>query len=142
MKFAAFLAAVTLLAPLASLAQDEEPKSMDKKDVKKLCDIVEHERGLKFKKPVKVQLLSEKDLKANLTKSFDEELPEEKAKKLEKAYKKLGVIPQDMDLRQTMLDMMAESIGGYYDPKTKQLFLITRDGGSPGQMNETMKKMY
>jgi hypothetical protein len=134
------LLALLFLAPFA-LAQEEE-KALDAKAVKKLQKIVEEERGMKFKNPVKVQIQDEKDLKAMVQKSFDEEWPEEKAKKEEASYKKLGLIPQDMELRSFMVELLTDSIGGYYDPKTKQLFLIRRSGGGNNPLNETMKQMY
>lgn len=131
-----------LLLPLAALAQEDEKKPLDSKAVKKLQKIVEEGRGLKFKKTVKVQVQDEDDLKAMLEKNIAEEWPEEKAKKAEAAYKKLGLIPQDMDLVKFMIELLADSIGGYYDPKTKQLFLIRRKAGGNDKMNEMTKQMY
>ncbi|MEK7467695.1 MAG: hypothetical protein AAB074_09810 [Planctomycetota bacterium] len=131
-----------LLLPLAALAQDDEKKPLDSKAVKKLQKIVEEGRGLKFKKAVKVQVQDEDDLKAMVEKSFDEEWPREKAEKAAAGYKKLGLIPQDMELRSFMVELLADSIGGYYDPKTKQLFLIRRKAGGNDKMNEMTKQMY
>ncbi len=131
-----------LLLPLAAFAQEDEKKPLDSKAVKKLQKIVEEERGLKFKSAVKVQVQDEDDLKKMVEKSFDEEWPAEKAKKAEAAYKKLGLIPQDMELRSFMVELLADSIGGYYDPKTKQLFLIRRKAGGNDEMNKMMEQMY
>ncbi|MCE9584231.1 MAG: hypothetical protein K8T20_17230 [Planctomycetes bacterium] len=136
------LSLVAVLALGSFAVAQEEEKALDAKAVKKLQKIVEEERGMKFKHPVKVQIQNEKDLKAMVQKSFDEEWPEEKAKKEEAAYKKLGLIPQDMDLRKFMVELLTDSIGGYYDPKTKQLFLIRRSDGASNPMNEQMKQMY
>lgn len=140
MKSMLLLAAILLSQ--VSFAQDEEKKPLDSKAVKKLQKIVEEERGLKFKKSVKVQVQDEDDLKKMLEKSIDEEWPEEKAKNAEAGYKKLGVIPHDMDIRKFMVELLAESVGGYYDPKTKQLFLIRRKAGGNDKMNEMAKQMY
>lgn len=136
------LVLAALLFPIAAFAQEDGKKPLDAKEVKKLQKIVEEARGLKFKDPVKVQVQDEDDLKAMVEKSFDEEWPEEKAKKAEVAYKKLGLIPQDMQLRSFMVDLLADSIGGYYDPKTKQLFLIRRKAGGNEDMNRMMEQMY
>ncbi|MBI2920480.1 MAG: hypothetical protein HYY18_05290 [Planctomycetes bacterium] len=136
------LAAAALTLALAALPARAQEESLKDGDVKDLQKIVEGIRTLKFKNPVKVGVQDEKDLKAMVRKSFDEEFPEAKARKVEAAYKKLGVIPKDMNLREFMIELLADSIGGYYDPKTKQLYLIRRTGGGNNQLNETMKQMY
>jgi hypothetical protein len=136
------LVLAALLLPLAAFAQEDEKKPLDSKAVKKLQKVVEEGRGLKFKKNVKVQVQDEDDLKKMVEKSFDEEWPKEKAEKAEAGYKKLGLIPQDMELRSYMVELLADSIGGYYDPKTKQLFLIRRKAGGNDKMNEMTKQMY
>jgi hypothetical protein len=130
------------LALFAAVAAAQEEKALKDQEVRKLQGVVEELRGLKFKTPIKVNVQGEKALLEMLTKSLDEELPPEKAAKLEAAYRKLGLIPQDMDLRETLLGVLGESVGGYYDPKSKQLFLIEREGGKDSPMNKMTRAMY
>jgi hypothetical protein len=136
------LAAAALLATALAASAQEEEKKLGDKDVKELQGIVEELRGLKFKKPVKVNVQGEKALLEMITKSLDEEMPPEKMAKLERVYKKLGLIPQDMNFRETLVGMLGDSVGGYYDPKTKQLYLIEREEGKESALHKLTRQLY
>ncbi len=125
MRTSAVLLAVALAV---SRLGAEEPR-LNEAEVRDMQNRVEELRGLTFKRNVEVRLLDEAQLRDNLRRMFDEEWPEARARQTERAWKALGLIPGDMDLRGAVLDLMTEAIGGYYDPKTKALFLVRRGGG-------------
>ena len=40
------------------------------------------------------------------------------------AYRLLGLLPDTLDLRAFLLDLLTEQVAGYYDPKTKVLYVV------------------
>ncbi len=101
---------------------------------------VQELRGLKFKSSVAVGMKSRKELADFLRRSLDEEFPEKKAADVERAYKKFGLIPADLNLRKTVLDMLESQIGGFYDPQTKKLYVI-KPGEGAGAAAGMMKQV-
>jgi hypothetical protein len=81
-------------------------------------------RGLTLQGEVKIGLKNREELKAFLMKELDEELPEEKAKAIESTLRAFGTVPKDFNFRSFMVALLTEQISGFYDTKTKQLYLI------------------
>ncbi|MHC4777407.1 MAG: hypothetical protein ACYTFG_02390 [Planctomycetota bacterium] len=98
-------------------------------------------RQLEFKRDVTIGVKTEKELLAFLESSIDEELPPGKIEAIQKAYSKMGLLPPDMDLRKTFLDMMTSQVGGFYNPKTKRLFLIDRRSTKKKNPTQAMMEM-
>jgi hypothetical protein len=40
------------------------------------------------------------------------------------AYRRLGMLPDSIDLKKLYLDLLSEQVAGYYDPKTKKLYVV------------------
>ena len=81
-------------------------------------------RRLPFKREVKATLSTRAQLKDMLVKLVDDEIPPEELRGDELALKALGLIPPEMDLKQTMLAMLTEEIAGFYEPRTEAMHLI------------------
>lgn len=81
-------------------------------------------RGLELKRPVQINTLNREQLQKKLVSQIDTEVPPEKIAAEEDFYKSLGMLAPDFDYRQFFIDLYTEQIGGYYDPKTKELRLI------------------
>ena len=81
-------------------------------------------RGLAFKKKVTVGEYSREELLAFLKKEMERELPKDQAEKIRQALVHFGLIPTDLDLYQTVIDLLGAAIAGFYHPKTKELRLI------------------
>ncbi|MHC5035876.1 MAG: hypothetical protein ACYTHM_01040 [Planctomycetota bacterium] len=86
-------------------------------------------RELKFKEEVRFGVKTEAELLSALEKITEEEMPEEKILGIQRAYAKMGLLPRDMNLKKTFLDVLKSQVAGFYNPKTKNLFLIDRTGG-------------
>ena len=50
--------------------------------------------------------------------------PESKIRADETAFRLLGLVPKDMDVLKTLLDVLEEQAGGFYDPGTKSFYLL------------------
>lgn len=50
--------------------------------------------------------------------------PETKIRADQTAYRLLGLVPPDLDVVKTLLDVLEEQAGGFYDPGTKSFYLL------------------
>ncbi len=92
---------------------------------------VEQAIGLKFKTPPKVESRSRDEVRQFLEAAFNRDLPAAKLAGIERAYKRLGLLPDSLRLRDYMLELLTEQVAGYYDPATKVLYIVE---GSPDDM--------
>ena len=82
-------------------------------------------RELPVKQSVGKGIYSRDQLLDFILGSFDEELPDEKAEAWEASLKLFGMIPPDMEMKQTLVDFLVSQVGGFYDPETKTLNCIS-----------------
>ncbi len=99
-------------------------------EVKRVAERQEKVRGLEFKEPIDVNVLTVAELKTVLTKKLREELTPKEVERQRLVLGKLGLIPMRTDLHRLYLDLFGEQIAGLYDPDDKKLFLIRRDGSA------------
>jgi hypothetical protein len=77
-----------------------------------------------FKREVKSDVTAREDLKALLLKEIDEEMSPAEFKASELGMKVLGLLPRDLDLKETMVKVYSEEIAAFYDTKTETMHLI------------------
>jgi hypothetical protein len=80
--------------------------------------------GLKFKSAPKYEARSKEEVRQFLERRFAEDLPDEELRGTERAYKRLGLLPDTLNLRKFMLALLTEQIVGYYDPTTDVLYIV------------------
>ena len=85
---------------------------------------IEEATGLTFKATPKIEPRSREEVRAFLERRFREDLPDEEIAGTRAAYRRLGLIPDTLDLRAFMLDLLTEQVVGYYDPDTKVLYVV------------------
>lgn len=85
---------------------------------------IEQATGLKFRSAPKVELRSRAQVRDFLLAKFNESQPAEEMRGEETAYKLFGLIPDTMQLRPYLVDLLTEQIVGYYDPQTKVLYVV------------------
>jgi hypothetical protein len=80
--------------------------------------------GYAIKQKVKGELAS----REQVAKYVDEKMNEdEDAKRLERSeivLKKFGLLPRDFDLHKFLVELLQEQVAGYYDVKTKKMYLL------------------
>ena len=89
-------------------------------------------RGLGPTKEVVPLFMTREELSDSLVEELDEDI--EDILKAQDVYKILGLIPQNADLRQLLLDLYTEQVAGFYDSETEELYLIVgadEEGLSP-----------
>ncbi len=120
---------VLFLLLAAPAAAQDAPKDDDHPIVKKVRTIesaVEKLRGLKFRGHIRVGVKKPEELKKMLFEDFDKEESVKEMQAQEKVLKLFGLVPEDFDLRNDLLNFMSDRIGGFYLPEKKELFLVDR----------------
>lgn len=88
-------------------------------------------RRLEFKHEVKRDVTPREKIRDYLVRELEEERSPEEFRAEELALKAFGLIPADLDYKETVLTVYTEEIGAFYDPKTKTMHLISEKG--PGR---------
>jgi hypothetical protein len=87
-------------------------------------------RGLELLEEINKQIMTRAELRANVEEIIDEEYTPEVAQDEALALWLLRLIEdRNLDLYQLQIDLLGEQIAGYYDPETKELVVISDDGG-------------
>jgi hypothetical protein len=89
-------------------------------------DVPEIEKavGVPFKRPPKLELRTRDQVRSFVLAQLQDSATQRDLAGKEMAYKLLGLIPDTMNVRKLFLDLLTEQILGYYDPKTKVLYVV------------------
>ena len=90
--------------------------------VDSLTPVVERAVGLTFKSPPRHALRSEAQVREFVRRKLSQDLPPERFEQISKAYTMLGLLPDSLDLRGLMEDLLTQQIAGYYDPDSATLY--------------------
>ena len=143
MRFRLMLVAVGLLAVLPGAAvwqgfaqTDAKPKPDTEKrltpeqgkelfrSVDELIKFASEETGLPVKSEVKRTLTSRTAVEKYLNEKFAEDEDAKRMQRGEIVLKKFGLLDRDFDLKPFMLALLKEQIAGYYDSKTKTIYML------------------
>ncbi|MEO7964019.1 MAG: hypothetical protein ABIT38_08940, partial [Gemmatimonadaceae bacterium] len=134
------LYAATLSASLLALSACGDRKGASSSPyASKINDAIpklEAATGLKFKTKPKFEARTKDEVRQFLEKSFANDVPQEELKGSERAYKRLGLLPDTLDLSKFMLSLLSEQVVGYYDPGTKVLYIV--QGASDDMVSVTV----
>jgi hypothetical protein len=81
-------------------------------------------RGLTFKRKVPVKVVDDEKARAYALARFKRMTPDAKIAADTRAYQILGLVPPGTDILGTMLDVLEEQAGGFYDPQSKSFYLL------------------
>src|SRR4029078_11431023 len=131
LTFAALLATV-------SACESQKPKYEGPygAEVAQAAPMIEKTVGLKFKTPPKVETRSKEQVRQFVTKQFTDSLAMHDIAGQEAAYTLFGMIPDTLKLQPFLTSLLEEQIVGFYDPKTKVLYVV--DGSPTGMAGVTI----
>lgn len=109
--------------PYADLVADAVPK-------------LEQQLGLPFKTPPKLETRSREEVAAFVMQQLTSERARTQIDGQQSAYRVLGLIPDSTDLGALLQRLLEEQIIGYYDPKTKVLYVV--DGSPKAMLQQTV----
>jgi len=81
-------------------------------------------RGLTFKEKVPVTVIDDKKAREYALTRFKRMTPEAKIRSDQTVFRLLGLVPPDVDVLKSLLDVLEEQAGGFYDPGTKSFYLL------------------
>jgi hypothetical protein len=96
---------------------------------------VEQAVGLTFKTPPAIEARTKEQVRAFLVQEFKDQVADSQLVGREAAYKRLGMIPDTLDLERFLTDLLTEQIAGFYDPHTKVLYVVR---GAPKVMTDVV----
>ena len=91
--------------------------------VRRMMPSVSQAAQLSFKREPLVLRRSREQVRDYVVHKFDQDLPPGELRGLEAALHLFGLIPDTMQLRRTMIDLLTEQIAGYYDPDSNALYI-------------------
>ena len=91
--------------------------------VHRMMPVVAEAAGLPFKHEPVVLRRSRPQVRDYVIHKFDEDLPPADLNGLQSALRLFGLIPDSLELRPTMIDLLTEQIAGYYDPDSNALYI-------------------
>lgn len=93
----------------------------------KLADYVpkvEAALGRKFKTPPRLEVRTKDQVREFLLKHIEDSIPQRELSGQTAAFRVLGLIPDTLDLKKFFVPLLSEQIIGYYDPRTKVLYVV------------------
>jgi hypothetical protein len=96
-----------------------------RQQIQTIISQTEKTRNLTFKTPVETNFMTRADLTKYQTDEFTKDNPPENVKRDEKILKVFGFAPKDFDYAKTYVDLLNEQVIGFYDPRTKKLYIVS-----------------
>jgi hypothetical protein len=96
--------------------------------VDKIQSQVVQERDLKPKEQVPVVLLSADELRTNVTNDFLSDYTDEKISDDVLELSTIGLLDPNFDFKTFYINLLSEGVAGYYDPETKEMFVVQGEG--------------
>ena len=119
----AVAAVVVLTMACRERAQAVQGEAELKDMVHRMMPAVAQTTGLKFKSEPLVLRRSREQVRDYLIHKFDQDLPPTELAGLQSALRLFGLIPDSLELRPTMIDVLTEQVAGYYDPDSNALYI-------------------
>jgi hypothetical protein len=91
---------------------------------------VEEVRGLTYDHPVAVEAVDADEMQRRVEEAFDRSYPATYYDRRSIAWRTIGVIPPDADLREALRSFLGGQVVGFYDPDTEEL--VYEGSGDPG----------
>lgn len=126
MKWTSF-PAIPACAALAIACGDEKKPTYEgpyAAQVTEAVPMIEKAVGLKFKTPPKLETRSKAQVRDFIAAQFTDPRALRDLAGEEAAYKRFGMIPDTLKLQPFIMSLLEEQIVGYYDPKTKVLYIV------------------
>ena len=86
-------------------------------------------RGLQPAGEVERKLLTEEEVRQRTLDDFNEDTTPEEWADSERTLAVLGLLPSNYDLYDILLRLYSEGVAGFYDPDTKELVVVSEEGG-------------
>ena len=103
-------------------------RKIDERYIERIEDSVARVTSLAFEKPVPHSVLTVEQAREHFAKDWDEELAPDTSSTLA-AMRAFGFVQGPLDLRSVEVDIQAEEAAAFYDPRTKEFYILDKDYG-------------
>lgn len=117
---------VMLLASVTMSGCRGEPKEGGPfaRRVRETVPKIERATGLTFKRPPVIESRSKDDVRRFVAQQITDPRAARELDGTERLYKRLGMLPDSLDVRKLLAALLEEQIVGYYDPATGKLYVV------------------
>jgi hypothetical protein len=123
-KATAAAAMRALCVPPVPFDEGPPPAGETPPDVAEIEDQVRQVRGLDWVRPVSVQAVDDDEMDRKLTQAFDQSYPASFYARRSQAWRAIGVLPPDGDLRQALERFQTGQVVGFYNPEDGELVYL------------------
>lgn len=120
------LAAAAVAVALSLACRGEPVRAQRDAGLARLVDslepAVERAAGFRFKQTPRSALRTREQVRSYLVAKLRQELPPERVRGVEAAYRLLGMLPDTLDLERLLVDLYGEQVAGFYDPDSTTFF--------------------
>lgn len=121
----ALVSALLLLLPaLACRSREVDCEGAYCAEVERVIPLIERSSGLTFKHPPRIEERTTAQVREFVLGQLREPRAQRELAGMEVAYKRFGLIPDTLNLREFLVSLLEEQIIGYYDPATKVLYVV------------------
>ena len=106
-------------------AQEVRGEAELRQSVQQMMPAVERATRLRFKQRPVVLRRTRAQVRDYVIHKFDDDLPPAELAGAQAAYRLFGLIPDSLDLRRSMVDLLTEQVAGYFDPDSNALYIPT-----------------
>ncbi|HEY7524373.1 MAG TPA: hypothetical protein VH813_05565 [Candidatus Limnocylindrales bacterium] len=85
-------------------------------------------RGLDEKEPVEPRIVSPAEMGTVLERAIREDTPPELLAAYERLYMGMDLLAEDASLEDLFVDLLQSQVAGLYDPSTKTLYVVSKEG--------------
>ena len=129
------LALWSALVTAESAAQPDTTAESIEALTNRLLPVVESHRGLRFLRPVPVEVVSDSVARLHFGARLTKFYPEDELAAESRVYEQLGLLEPGTDLANLLLDVLEEQAGGYYDPDADTFYVL---GDVPASLLEVI----
>ncbi|MBM4000709.1 MAG: hypothetical protein FJ297_14425 [Planctomycetes bacterium] len=84
-------------------------------------------RKRSFKHPVRPRLMKRSEVRQYMIDEMQKEVTPAELALMDGSLKAFGLVPAELDVKEVMVNLLTEEVGGFYNPRTKEMFLIRED---------------
>ena len=116
--------AVLLLLVTSCRSREVDCEGPYCEEIARVVPLIEKSVGLEFKQPPRVEERSTAQVREFVIAQLREPRAIREMAGIEAAYKRFGLLPDTLQLREFLLSLLEEQIVGYYEPETKVLYVV------------------